>query len=86
MIKEKLIQLIADKADVKPEEITDSTLFADDLGFDSLDMVELVMDTERELQVKVPDECYKAETVSEFLSKIESKVSQNCHPETSRQY
>jgi len=60
-VYERLKKIIVDQLSVKEEEITPSANFADDLGLDSLDLVELLMDIEDEfsngsLKVDIPDE------------------------------
>lgn len=53
---DKLKAIIADKLSVNEEEITMESTFVDDLGADSLDIVELIMALEEELEVEIPDE------------------------------
>ena len=55
---EKLKQIIADVLNVDPEEITMSTTFMDDLGADSLDMVEFVMVLEEEFDIEIENDAY----------------------------
>ena len=54
--KEKLYNLIMEKLSVEKEQIVPDAKFTDDLGADSLDMVELVMDMEKEFKISIPDE------------------------------
>ena len=61
IVYERLKKIIIDQLSVKEEEITPSANFADDLGLDSLDLVELVMAMEEKfsnpsLKVDIPDE------------------------------
>lgn len=56
MIFEKLKEIIADKLSINADEITMESTFIDDLGADSLDIVELIMALEEELEVEIPDE------------------------------
>ncbi|MCX0392882.1 acyl carrier protein [Clostridium perfringens] len=53
---DKLKEIIADKLSVNEEEITMESTFIDDLGADSLDIVELIMALEEELEMEIPDE------------------------------
>ena len=55
-IQAKLIALAAEKAGVKPEEVTPATSFVNDLEFDSLDLVEYAMEVEDLFPVKVKDQ------------------------------
>lgn len=54
--------LIREHLGVEPDKITPEARFAEDLGADSLDMVELVMAIEDDLGIEIPD--HKAETIS----------------------
>ena len=72
-IKEKLIPLIAEKLGVEESEVTMEAKFIDDLGADSLDIVELVMDLEEEFDLEIPDEeAEKIQTVGDAVKYIES--------------
>ncbi|MCK4462748.1 MAG: acyl carrier protein [Candidatus Omnitrophica bacterium] len=75
-IVEKIKSVIAEQAEVKPEEVTEKAKFIDDLGLDSLDMVELVMELEEECGVEIPDEdAEKLTTVGEAISYVEKRLS-----------
>ncbi len=56
MVFEKIKEILADQLDVKPENITLNTDIGNDLGADSLDVVELLMSIEDEFEVEIPDE------------------------------
>ena len=53
---EKITEVIADKLGVEPSKITPEAKFVEDLGADSLDTVELVMQLEDEFNLEIPDE------------------------------
>jgi len=73
---EKVKSIIAEQLGIKPEEVTDSAKFIDDLGADSLDTVELVMALEEEFGIEIPDEdAEKMTTVGEAVNYINSKTS-----------
>ena len=55
-IKEKVISIIKDQMSNPNLDVEDDMLFIDDLGFDSLDTVQLVMDLEEEFDISIPDE------------------------------
>jgi acyl carrier protein len=55
-IEQKVKNIIADQLGVGEEEIKPTSSFIDDLGADSLDIVELVMAMEEEFEVEIPDE------------------------------
>ncbi len=73
-IQEKLVNLIAEKLGVEPEEVTPEARFIEDLGADSLDIVELIMDLEDEFEMEIPDEeAEKLSTVGDAINYIQSK-------------
>lgn len=56
MILEKIKEIIADQLGVGEEEIISDARFIEDLGADSLDLVELIMALEEEFDLEIPDE------------------------------
>ena len=56
MILEKMKEILAEQLDVDIESITPETDIADDLGADSLDVVEMLMTVEEEFDIEIPDE------------------------------
>lgn len=74
-IFEKVKGVIADKLGVEPGEITESSSFMDDLGADSLDVVDIVMAFEEEFGVKINDEeLEKFSTVGDVVKYLKEKV------------
>ncbi|ADD02541.1 acyl carrier protein [Thermoanaerobacter mathranii subsp. mathranii str. A3] len=75
MIFEKVRDIIAEQLGIDPDEITMESSFIDDLGADSLDIVELIMALEEEFDIEIPDEdAEKIKTVGdvvEYLSNLE---------------
>lgn len=72
-IAERVKAIIVDKLGVNETEVTTEATFAQDLGADSLDTVELIMDFEKEFGITIPDD--KAEgiqTVGDAISYIEA--------------
>jgi acyl carrier protein len=55
-IEDKVKRIIAEKLSVDLEEIVPEASFVDDLGADSLDLVELIMSIEEEFDIDIPDE------------------------------
>ena len=71
----KVKAIIIDKLGVDEAEVTDSASFTNDLGADSLDTVELIMEFEKEFDIQIPDD--KAEniaTVKDAISFIEAAI------------
>ena len=72
-IKAKVIAIIVDKLNVEESEVTNEASFTNDLGADSLDTVELIMEFEKQFNISIPDD--KAEgiqTVGDAIAYIES--------------
>ena len=75
-IFEKVKKIVAEQLGVEDEKITPNANFANDLGADSLDTVELVMALEEEYDIEIPDEAAeKITTVQEAVDYINSKVA-----------
>lgn len=73
MVLEKVKMILADQLEVEEETITADTDIQDDLGADSLDIVDLIMSLEDEFEIEVPDEdIEKLRTVGALVSYIES--------------
>ena len=75
MVFEKMKEILAEQFDVKPDEITRDTDLMNDLGADSLDLVELIMSLEEEYSVSATDESvYERKTVGEISDYIETLI------------
>jgi acyl carrier protein len=73
-IEEKVKDIIVEQLGVNPEQVTPQASFIEDLGADSLDIVELVMAFEEEFGVEVPDEeAEKLQTVQDVIEYIKNK-------------
>ena len=71
-ISDKVKEIVVDQLGVEAEKVVESASFADDLGADSLDTVELVMTFEEEFNIEIPDEAAeKITTVGEAIKHIE---------------
>ena len=71
----KVKDIIEKELGVEREKLTPEASFIEDLGADSLDIVELVMEFEKEFNIDIPDEdAEKIRTVGDSVSYIESKV------------
>jgi acyl carrier protein len=74
-IAERVKSLVADKLSRDKSELTNEASFANDLGADSLDTVELIMEFEKEFGIVIPDEeANKISTVGDAISFIEEKL------------
>ncbi|MCY1721415.1 acyl carrier protein [Draconibacterium aestuarii] len=71
----KVKAIIVDKLGVDESEVTTEASFTNDLGADSLDTVELIMEFEKEFDLAIPDdEAEKISTVGEAVAHIEAAV------------
>jgi len=71
----KVKEIIIEKLGVDAEKVTDEASFVEDLGADSLDTVELVMDFEEEFDLEIPDEeAEKLTTVGAAIKYLEEKL------------
>tara|TARA_B110000263_G_C14793453_1_gene278634 strand:- start:171 stop:401 length:231 start_codon:yes stop_codon:yes gene_type:complete len=61
-VEEKVKAIIIDKLGVDESEVTNEASFTNDLGADSLDTVELIMEFEKEFDIQIPDD--KAEAIA----------------------
>ncbi len=72
-IADKVKQIIVDKLGVDESEISNESSFTNDLGADSLDTVELIMEFEKEFDIAIPDEeAEKIQTVGMAVSYLEN--------------
>jgi acyl carrier protein len=75
-IEESVIQIVCDQMGVSRDKVTLETSFVNDLGADSLDTVELVMEFEDEFELNIPDEdAEKIQTVGDAVKYIEEKTA-----------
>jgi acyl carrier protein len=75
--EERIIQIVCDNLGVSKEQVTRNTSFQEDIGADSLDIVELVMELEEEFEITIPDEeAEKIKTVGQAIDYIEAKLKE----------
>jgi acyl carrier protein len=73
---ERVTDIVAEQLGVDKEKITSNTSFVNDLGADSLDQVELVMELEEEFDINIPDDAAeKIQTVGQAVEYIESGMN-----------
>jgi acyl carrier protein len=76
-IPERVRAIIADQLMVDPEEVLDESSFVEDLGADSLDTVELIMEFEDEFGVEISDaDAEKISTVGEAIAYLEKLLEE----------
>ena len=74
-VASKVKAIIVDKLGVDESEVTNEASFTNDLGADSLDTVELIMEFEKEFNVSIPDEdAEKIGTVGDAISYLKDNV------------
>ena len=76
VIEERVKKIVCEQLNVSEDKVTPETSFINDLGADSLDMVELVMHFEEDFEMQIPDEeAEKIQTVGDAIKYILEKQS-----------
>lgn len=74
-VKQKVVEIIVNKLSVEESKVTENAHFINDLGADSLDTVELIMEFEKQFGVEIPDEDAKdIATVGDAIKFLENKL------------
>ena len=74
-VQDKIKQIIVDELGVDEAEVTENARFIEDLGADSLDLVELVMRFEEEFDIEIPDEdAEKIRTVQDVINYLNAHL------------
>ena len=74
-LEDRVKEIIAEQLGVEKEKITPESKFIEDLGADSLDVVELIMAFEEEFGIEIPDEdAEKIQTVGDVIKYLQEKV------------
>ena len=77
MVFDKVKKIIVDQLDVEEDKVTEAASITDDLGADSLDVVDLVMSFEEEFDIELPDDqVEKIKTVGDIVKFIEEEVEE----------
>ncbi len=75
-VQDRVIDIVAEQLGVDKEKVTPETSFVNDLGADSLDTVELVMELEEEFDINIPDEeAEKIQTVGQAIDYIKEHTN-----------
>ena len=73
-IEDRVRKIVVEQLGVKPEELTNEASFVDDLGADSLDIVELMMAFEEKFEIELPDdEAEKIKAIKDAVKLIDEK-------------
>jgi acyl carrier protein len=79
-VEERVIDIVGEQLGVPKEQINRDTSFVNDLGADSLDTVELVMELEEEFDINIPDDAAeKIQTVGQAIDHIQAAVNATGH-------
>ena len=74
-LEQRITDIIVEQLGISREEVVPEASFIDDLGADSLDIVELVMALEEEFDVEIPDDdAEKIQTIGEAISYMKEKL------------
>jgi len=73
-VEERVVDIVSENLGVNKEQVTRETRFQEDVGADSLDIVELVMELEEEFEITIPDDqAEKIKTVGEAIDYIKQE-------------
>ncbi len=74
--EDRVVEIVCENLGVSKEQVTRCTSFLEDVGADSLDVVELVMELEEEFEITIPDDqAEKIRTVGEAVDYIERELA-----------
>ena len=73
-VAETVKQIIVERLECKPEQVTTEARFIEDLGADSLDLTELLMALEEEYSIDIDDEANDIKTVGDAVKYIEARI------------
>ena len=75
-VEERVIEIVCENLGVNKEQVNRNTSFIEDVGADSLDIVELIMELEEEFEINIPDEqAEKIKNVGEAIDYIEKEIA-----------
>ena len=74
-VEERVIEIVCENLAVSKDQVKRETSFIDDIGADSLDIVELIMELEEEFEITIPDDqAEKIKTVGEAIDYIQKEI------------
>ena len=74
-LEDRVLAIVVEQLGVSKEELAPGASFIDDLGADSLDIVELVMAMEEEFDIEIPDDdAEKIQTIKDVISYVKGKI------------
>ena len=74
-VEQRVIEIVCEHLAVQKDQVSRGTKFIEDIGADSLDIVELVMELEEEFDIQIPDDqAEKIKTVGEAIDFIEKAI------------
>ncbi len=77
-VEDKVRDIIVEQLGVAPEEVVPEASFIDDLGADSLDIVELVMAIEEEFGLEIPDDdAEKLQSIADAINYVEERTNKD---------
>ncbi len=75
-VEQRVIEIVCEHLAVNKEQVNRTTSFIEDIGADSLDIVELIMELEEEFDIQIPDDqAEKIKTVGEAIDYIEREIN-----------
>ena len=75
-VEQRVIEIVCEHLAVQKDQVSRKTAFIEDIGADSLDIVELVMELEEEFDIQIPDDqAEKIKTVGEAIDYIEREIA-----------
>jgi acyl carrier protein len=78
-IEKKVVSIVSDQSAIPTETILLESSFKDDLGGDSLDEVELMMQLEEDFKITIPDdESLEIQTIGEIIDFVQSTLAESC--------
>ncbi|MBX7102832.1 MAG: acyl carrier protein [Gemmataceae bacterium] len=74
-VEERVTEIVCENLGVNKDQVKRETRFIEDIGADSLDIVELIMELEEEFEINIPDDqAEKIKTVGEAINYIEAEI------------